>query len=187
MLFMDGQSNVKNINLPDNLLTLNGFAFQGSGISEIFIPKSVKSMTTGTFNGVNIDITISDENETYKSEQGTYILSKDGETLIGVTKDIENYTIPSTVKTIGNSAFYSKGNLKELSLPSGITKIGSTAFDACGNLQKINIPSTVTSIGSNVFSRCYSLQEINIDKAEGEITGSPWGCPYGDRAVKWNG
>ena len=182
-----GQSNIKNINLPDSLLTLDNFAFQGIGISKIFIPKSVKSMTTGTFNGINIDITIADENETYKSEQGTYILSKDGETLIGITKDIESYTIPNSVKIISEGAFYNRDKLKEISLSSGITKIGGTAFDACVNLQKINIPSTVTSIGSNAFSRCYSLQEINIDKAEGEITGSPWGCPYGDRAVKWNG
>ena len=182
-----GKSNIKNINLPDSLLTLDSFAFQGSGISEIFIPKSVKSMTTNTFTGINIDISISDENETYKSEHGTYILSKDGETLIGVTKDMENYTIPSTVKNIGDNAFYSRNNLKEISLPSGITNIGSTAFDACLNLQKINIPSTITSIASNAFVRCNSLQEINIDKAEEEIKGSPWGCPYGDRAVKWNG
>ena len=182
-----GQSNVKNINLPDNLLTLNAYAFQGSGVSEIFIPKSVKSMTTGTFEDMHIDITISDENETYKSEQGTYILSKDEETLIGVTKDLVSYTIPSTVKIIGRSAFYSRNNLKEISLPSGIIEIKTLAFEYCIGLQKINIPSTVTSIGGNAFPRCNSLREINIDKAENEITGSPWGCPYGDRAVKWNG
>ena len=45
----------------------------------------------------NVDVTVSEDNENFKCEQGTYILSKNGEKLIAVSKNLETYTIPSCV------------------------------------------------------------------------------------------
>lgn len=51
-----------------------------------------------TFSGLNnVDVTVSEDNENFKCEQGTYILSKNGEKLIAVSKNLETYTIPSCV------------------------------------------------------------------------------------------
>lgn len=58
-------------------------------------------------------------------------------------------------------------------------------FSECYSLKNIEIPSSVESIGGTAFSRCNNLTEIIIHKEENDITGSPWGCPYGLRAVKW--
>ena len=48
------------------------------------------------------------------------------------------------------------------------------------------IPSSVESISSNCFNYSLNLKEIIIHKKKGEITGSPWGCVYGDRGVTWD-
>lgn len=50
----------------------------------------------------------------------------------------------------------------------------------------MTIQSNIENIATNAFTRCNSLKEIIIDKKEGEISGAPWGCPYGLRAVFWN-
>lgn len=178
-----GQSNIKNLNLPEKLTAIGDFFLDGTSVTSLYIHENINSISTNAFS--NVDITISEDNQTYKSEQGTYVLSKDGTTLVTVSKNLEAYNIPSSVKKLGRYCFYSKERLKTISLPSTITQIGELTFDACTNLQKIDIPSSVTAIGSTAFSRCDSLTQINIDKKDGEITGEPWGAPYGDRAVFW--
>ena len=39
--------------------------------------------------------------------------------------------------------------------------------------------------GWGIFDDCSALKEIIVDKERGSLNGSPWGCIYGDRAVKW--
>lgn len=180
-----GQSNIKNINLPEKLTTIGGFFLQGTNVSSLYIHENINSISISAFTGLNVDITIAENNQTYKSEQRMYILSKDGETLVAVSKNLENYNIPSSVKTLGPECFYNKTKLKSISIPSTVTAIGSSTFDFCSNLKQIDIPNSVTQIGYNAFSRCDSLTQINIDKKEGDISGEPWGAPYGERAVFW--
>lgn len=59
-----------------------------------------------------------------------------------------------------------------------VTKIGSRVFYGCTSLTSITIPSSVTSIDANAFASS-SLKSITIAKAEGEISGAPWGAPNG--------
>ena len=57
----------------------------------------------------------------------------------------------------------------------------------CSSLKKIEIPNSVTTIKQNCFHNVNNLEEIIINKPEGSISGAPWGCSVGLRAVKWNG
>ena len=129
----------------------------------------------------------SEDNPNYTIVDETYILSKDQKTLVAVTKDLVNYNIPNTVETISENAFYAKHKYTEIILPSSLKTIEINAFDNSTKLQKIEIPSSIESIATSAFSRCNSLTQIIIDKKEGDISGAPWGCPYGLRAVIWNG
>ena len=40
-------------------------------------------------------------------------------------------------------------------------------------------------IYSNAFQNDKLLKEIIIEKPENSISGAPWGCPFGNRSVKW--
>ncbi|MCQ2129728.1 MAG: leucine-rich repeat domain-containing protein [Bacteroidaceae bacterium] len=75
---------------------------------------------------------------------------------------LQTISIPSSVTSIGNSAFKDCHSLQSINLPSGVTSIGNSAFTRCSTLQSINIPSGVTSIRQFAFSDCSSLQSINI-------------------------
>ena len=72
---------------------------------------------------------------------------------------MESIVIPSSVKTIGDLAFYGCESLTEIVLPDGLTEIGREVFTKSG-LKSINIPSTVKKIGYSAFRRCKSLTEI---------------------------
>ena len=112
-------------------------------------------------------------------------------------EDITHVTIPSTVKTIGESAFARCEKLQSVSLAEGLVTIGDHAFYGCEKLKNISIPSTViylsgfdgcrltsidipanvTSIGGSAFSGCSGLTSIDIPANVTSIGGSAFsGC-----------
>ena len=74
---------------------------------------------------------------------------------------LTSLTIPSSVTSIGESAFVCSG-LTSLTIPSGVTSIGEAAFSGCSGLTSLTIPSSVTSIGSSAFSGCSGLTSIYV-------------------------
>ena len=81
--------------------------------------------------------------------------------------DITTVYIPSTVKKIGNYAFYNCVNLKSVVFyqtrdNSAFTEIGEYAFRYCKNLKNIEIPSGTKTIGRSAFHGCTSLEEITL-------------------------
>lgn len=68
--------------------------------------------------------------------------------------------LPSTLKSIGNSAFYGCSALQSFDL-NGITTIGSSVFSGCSSLSYINLTG-VESIGGSAFSNCSKLNNIDL-------------------------
>lgn len=68
--------------------------------------------------------------------------------------------LPSTLTTIGNSAFYGCSALQSFDL-NGITTIGSKVFSGCSSLSYINLTG-VQSIGNYAFSNCSKLNNIDL-------------------------
>ena len=75
---------------------------------------------------------------------------------------LKKVVLPSTIKSIGYSAFYGCTNLEEVNLPDGLQSIGNYAFYGCRSLKSIDMPDTVESLGSNVFEDCIKLQTASI-------------------------
>lgn len=84
-----------------------------------------------------------------------YVTIEDGVKNIGHYAFKECYglisvTIPNSVTSIGNEAFY-KTSLNSITIPNSVTSIGVRAFYDCSNLTSIEIPNSVTSIRDNAF------------------------------------
>ena len=73
--------------------------------------------------------------------------------------------IDTSVKKIGDYAFFKNDSIEEIVIGIGVTNIGEFAFYECSSLEKIKIPSSVISIGYCAFERCLSLKEITIPKS----------------------
>lgn len=172
--------------LPTNLETIEAWALRTlNNVNLINMPAKVKSIDVNAFGGINAKIKISEQNQTYKSVNDNMILSKDGKRLYWVNRNVENIEIPSTVEIIDIASIASCYELKEVKIPNGVKIIGYEAFDGCAKLSKIVIPSSVEKIYSNAFRNDKLLKEIIIEKPENSISGAPWGCPFGNRAIKW--
>lgn len=73
--------------------------------------------------------------------------------------DVVSVKIPSTVRTIGYSAFLASG-LRSIEIPNSVTSIGKAAF-VYTPLDSIELPNSITRIEDSTFETC-SLRSIKI-------------------------
>lgn len=87
-----------------------------------------------------------------------------------------DYTIPDSVITINDEAFYNCLNLTKVTIGKNVTRIGVYAFYNCTSLTNITFYNGVTSIGDAAFVSCTSLTDITFPDSvtsfgEGMFTG----------------
>ena len=73
-------------------------------------------------------------------------------------------TIPNSVTSIGDYAFYNCSGLTSITIPNSVTSIGEWAFRRCSGLTSVTIPNSVTSIGDEAFSGCSGLTSIVVEE-----------------------
>ena len=70
-----------------------------------------------------------------------------------------------------------KGAGGVVTIPSSVTSIGSSAFYGCSGLTSVTIPSTVTNIGGFAFCECNSLEVVVLQEDSLSIEDSAfYGC-----------
>ena len=82
---------------------------------------------------------------------------------------ITNLTIPSSVKSIGNKAFWDCSSLKSVSIPNSVKSIEVAAFSICTSLESVSIPESVESIEDMAFHYCTSLKNVSIPSSTKSI------------------
>ncbi|MBO7141221.1 MAG: leucine-rich repeat protein [Prevotella sp.] len=77
---------------------------------------------------------------------------------------VTSVTIPNSVTSINDYAFFRCKNLNSITIPNSVKTIGSSAFNGCTGLTSVTIPKSVTSIGNdNPFGGCSGLTSIKVE------------------------
>ena len=63
---------------------------------------------------------------------------------------VTSVTIPDSVTSIPDAAFYNCGNLKTIRIPVSVTSIGNCAFDVCPSLMTVTYPGSKTQWDDNI-------------------------------------
>ena len=93
----------------------------------------------------------------------------------------------SQLKKIGKMAFYGTQALKSIDIPSTVTSIGESAFADCFSLEKIEL-GQIEFLGQNTFARCSSLETAKI-QGSSDVTYpsnmfSTWGTGHSAAPLK---
>ena len=160
------------VELSSKIEEIFNYAFESTGLKEITIPKQVVSIGTETFSDCpNLEkFNVDAENENYMSEDGI-LFSKDKATLVkfpAKKETIENYEIPSSVRTLETGAFDSC-NLISVMIPDTVLEVKSSIFENSQKLENVTLPKDMSNIPSSIFMRCTNLKSIEIPEKVSSI------------------
>ena len=105
----------------------------------------------------------------------SYTVTKIGDKAFRWCTELVSVTIPNTVTSIGEEAFWDC-NITSITIPNSVTSIERWAFIGCENLASVIIPNSVTTIGEQAFSDCRSLTSITIPNSVRTIDFATFDC-----------
>lgn len=164
-----GCAELTSINLPNSVISIGDEAFNdcynlqtvafGTGLADLgydlfYYCYELKS------------ITVAAGNTQFKAESG--VLFDYGKTVLLAypqNKAGTSYTVPSTMKIIGDNAFQQNANLTTVNFPAGLTRIGDYAFYQSEAFRYLVVPPGVTDIGYDAFYLTYWYEHL----AEGQV------------------
>ena len=136
--FCDCENLNGTLTLGKNLRTIGKAAFSGCAFTgSLTIPEGVTEIADSAF-GAGIPL------KEYGMFTGTL-------------------TLPSTLKTIGASAFSYADFSGDLLLPDGVTSIGARAFDECDGFGgTLSLPDSVKTVGEWAFYQCEGFTGLKL-------------------------
>lgn len=165
---------IEELNIPEGVTTIKRGAFYDClNLKRLSLPSTLSSFELYRNYGENLEkIEISEDNVVYSSGNNANCIIEIAtkKLLLGC----KNTVIPSSVTTIGQSAFKCVNGLRYLEIPDTIKKIESSAFTLCKDLACIYLPSTIEKIEAMeripMFSGCNEDLVIYTDvKSETDV------------------
>ena len=187
---LDDCDDLTTINIPNGIEYISPYCFQlcSSIVGDIYIPSSVKEIGEFAFSDCDslesvsggaglerIDEYVFDECYMLKAiniSAGNVYASKDGVLYTADYKILIEYPkakpgtsfdIPSSVTTIGESAFENCLYLRRMDIPDNVVNIEGYAFMRT-KLVEVNIGNGLRKIGEHAFSYCHELKRVFLSE-----------------------
>ncbi len=161
--------------IPNSVEKIGLGAFAGSGILDLVIPDSVKTIDAYAFCSCSKLKNLIIPYGVQSIEKCTFCESKSLENIslpesikyidthaFSSCEKLEQIYIPDSAEIKGEQIFRGCSNLKTAHLPQCLKSISDSFFLGCSKLEQIIIPDSVEKIGSYAFSECTSLKSIII-------------------------
>lgn len=178
-----GCSALTSIDIPNSVTDIDNYAFRYCNLlQDISISNSVRDIGTGVF----------DDTKWYNDQPDgllyldnwclgyktslpeSNIIIREGTKGITGFKEcvwIYNIEMPSSLRNIGNRAFFNCQYLRSVSLPDSLVYIGDGAFGGSG-IEEFTLPVSLELIGNGIFSSCRNLKRINYNARNSMARGN---------------
>jgi len=129
---------LNSIVIPANLTSISGLSFANCS--------SLKNISVDSVN------TVYDS----RSDCNAIIETATNKLVVGC----KTSNIPDGITAIGNSAFWGRWDMQEMTIPETVTTIEKDAFSCCTSLKAITLPASISEIGDRAFVRCDALTSV---------------------------
>ncbi|MDR1895195.1 MAG: leucine-rich repeat domain-containing protein [Prevotellaceae bacterium] len=159
--------------IPYTVTAIGNRAFWGChSLTSVTVPAGVTTIRYDAFKSSKrlTSIHVDGKNPKYSSEAGV-LFDKNKTTFRYPQGKTGSYTLPDSVTTIGNWAFFDCKSLTSVTIPNSVAVIGIYAFSRCHGFISVIIPAGVTVIDHVAFGDCESLTSITIPDSATVIGG----------------
>lgn len=168
---------LKEIELPENLTTLDSYAFQScSSLISVKMSGKVTGISGYCFqecrNLQKVELAeglqVIYNDAFYRCNSLQSIKFPSTLTTIGyesfLETDLREIDIPASVENIERYAFGNNKNLKKVTFREGLINIGASTFSGCESIDSIVCPSTLRTIGNSGFEGCKNLKQLSLNE-----------------------
>ena len=143
--------------IPDSVTTVNDMAFKNcSSLSSITISSFITKISASCFENTNLTtIIFNDQCRLQTISTKSFACTK-----------LESISIPDSVTTIEDNAFYGCSSLRTISFGESLINISYYAFAYCSNLENVIIKgnSKLQELSIFCFKRCSSLARFDVQE-----------------------
>ena len=177
-LAQDRNQNFKlaTIDIPASVTTIDHYAFNYAGITEVTIPSGVTRIEEQTFaNCRKLRKAILPDGITYIGNSAfSECHALEDVNIPANIETIDQYAfnnnkvrtspivLPATLKSIGYRAFSYNSKVESITFSEGLETIRGYAFSNCNAVKAIVLPESITTIEYNAFEGCDSITEFRF-------------------------
>ena len=200
-----GNTNLRKVILPDTVRKIDFAAFEDcKELIQVVLPLGVKEIGSSAFSGcenlkyINIpekcekigsgafakcnrlsELSVAETNPNYICVDGV-LYTADGTKLVQYLagRASSSYSMPSSVNTIEEYAFWGASQLSDLSISSSVKEIPEYAFANCLGLENVVLPYSVLSLMAYSFSDCDNLRNVVLPETTGYIDPNAFYLTY---------
>ena len=177
--------------IPDAVNIVGSFAFYDcSGLNgTVTIGEAMSSIGVSVFSGTNFNaMNFNAVNCKVHYSSGTAFSGCNSITQLNFGENVQNIsnnafrdlnhftgtlTLPNSLKSIGDRAFYNCYGLEGLVMGNSVETIGAEAFYGCGGLRgELTMPETLQTVGNHAFASCDQIVTINYKATNCQSMGN---------------
>ena len=140
------------LSMPDGLEEIAPYACQGSGITSVDMPASLRKIGKSAFQNCTGLSMVSIPYNVSVIEPLTFS---------GCT-NLQRVDLSGNVRILGEKAFEGCKNLSDFIIPISVTELGKEVFMECKGLREIRIPESITTLPFGCFRNCEGLLEVHL-------------------------